>query len=532
MRESFAALLRTGAGKLALSLLIASPTATAYTFRPVPSPNLELTELGRIAFTGDFDSISLYEYEGQSQQYPGRNGALLSRYPNGVFATINVTDADIKAMCSLQINGAERVVFAGNFTSVGPMQTPGGIALLDPTNGNVDALTGLDGTANTLYCDRDNEQIYVGGVFTGKNSSNAIIWKDGWQDLSFNGFNGPINSIVRAPNGNLIFAGEFNGLGSVNATVSAENNTQTIPVGNARISAQTSSGLPGLTDPRNIACKSDFSTQGPDQTWLLADTSPGFWKADFGFGFEPTHLKLWNTDIQGRGTKTFRFTALPDGGILNMTYVDPATGRKAYCDARCPLPQGNTTVQDFTFVNVVGMNSFRIDISDWYGQGAGLNGIQLLQEAMYSYAINDFNEPENCGSSGARSEATSTGPWQYEKLAAFAGMSNHRSASNAWAKLKAKLITPTDGTAPPATPKKANRKKALQTDDGDQDEPTPKKTATPRKRAAKKQDVDGDLASPKKKSRAKSSVKVESEDEKDGTSPSENGPEEPAVDEI
>ncbi|KAH9873438.1 hypothetical protein IAQ61_004061 [Plenodomus lingam] len=91
----------------------------------------------------------------------------------------------------------------------------------------------------------------------------------------------------------------------------------------------------------------------------------------------------------------------------------------------------------------------------------------------------------------------------YEKLAAFAGMSNHRSASNAWAKLKAKLITPTDGTAPPATPKKANRKKALQTDDGDQDEPTPKKTATPRKRAAKKQDVDGDLASPKKKSRAK-----------------------------
>lgn len=412
MRESFAALLRTGAGKLALSLLIASPTATAYTFRPVPSPNLELTELGRIAFTGDFDSISLYEYEGQSQQYPGRNGALLSRYPNGVFATINVTDADIKAMCSLQINGAERVVFAGNFTSVGPMQTPGGIALLDPTNGNVDALTGLDGTANTLYCDRDNEQIYVGGVFTGKNSSNAIIWKEGWQDLSFNGFNGPINSIVRAPNGNLIFAGEFNGLGSVNATVSAENNTQTIPVGNARISAQTSSGLPGLTDPRNIACKSDFSTQGPDQTWLLADTSPGFWKADFGFGFEPTHLKLWNTDIQGRGTKTFRFTALPDGGILNMTYVDPATGRKAYCDARCPLPQGNTTVQDFTFVNVVGMNSFRIDISDWYGQGAGLNGIQLLQEAMYSYAINDFNEPENCGSSGARSEATSTGPWQ------------------------------------------------------------------------------------------------------------------------
>jgi len=411
MRGSFAALLRTGPGKLALALLFATQ-ATAYTFRSVPSPNLELQELGRIAFTGDFDSISLYQYEGQSQQYPGRNGALLSRYPNGVFATINVTDADIKAMCSLKINGAERVVFAGNFTSVGEMQTPGGIALLDPISGAVQPLSGLDGFANTLYCDRDDEQIYVGGSFKGKNSSNAVVWKNGWQDLSFNGFNGIINSIVRAPNGNILFAGAFNGLGSGNASVSAENSTQTIPIGSATIAAQTSSGLQGLTDPKNIACKSDFSTQGPGQTWLLSDTAPGFWKADFGFGFEPSKLRLWNTDFEGRGTKTFRFTALPDGGILNMTYIDPSNGRKSFCDARCPLPQGNTTAQDFTFVNVVGMNSFRLDISDWYGQGAGLNGIQLLQDAMYSYAVNSFNEPENCGSSTSRSQATSTGSWQ------------------------------------------------------------------------------------------------------------------------
>ncbi|KAI8940028.1 hypothetical protein NX059_003750 [Plenodomus lindquistii] len=411
MRESFAALLRTGAGKLALSLLIASQTS-AYTFRPVPSPNLELGELGRIAFTGDFDSISLYQYEGQSQQYPGRNGALLSRYPNGVFATINVTDADIQAMCSLRINGAERVVFAGNFTSVGEMQTPGGIALLDPTNGTVQALAGLEGTASTVYCDTEGEQIYVGGQFNGLNSSNAILWKDDWQDLSFNGFNGPISSIVRAPNGNIVFAGEFNGLGNVNTTVSAENSTQVIPISTANLSAQTSSGLQGLSDPKAITCKSDFSASGPGQTWLLANTAPGFWKADFGFGFEPTRLRLWNTDFEGRGTKTFRFTALPDGGILNMTYVDPSTGRKSFCDARCPLPQGNTSAQDFTFVNVVGMNAFRLDISDWYGQGAGLNGIQLLQDAMFSYAINDFNEPQECGASPSRSEATSTGPWR------------------------------------------------------------------------------------------------------------------------
>lgn len=413
MRESFASLLATGAGKYALSLLLASApyTASAFTFKQVPSPNLNIDGLGRVAFAGDFDAISLYEYVGQTQETPSTNGSLLSRYPNGVFASINVTDADIRAMCSLSINGTERVVFAGNFTGIGGMPTPGGIALLNATDGRVQALSGLTGSVNALYCDRSTSELYVGGSFQGLNSSNAILWKDGWQNLAFEGFNGAVHSIAKTSNGNIVFAGEFNGLGG-NATVVSENATQIINVASANITAQTSSGQPGLSDPKSITCKSDFTAQGSGQTWLLSDNAPGFWKADFGFGFEPTRVKLYNTDLDGRGTKTFRFTALPDGGILNMTYTDPSNGQRRFCDARCPLPQGNKTAQEFTFVNVVGMNAFRIDISEWYGSGAGLNGIQLLQDAIYSYAINEFNEPQNCGPSTARSQATTTGNWQ------------------------------------------------------------------------------------------------------------------------
>ncbi|KAF2626923.1 hypothetical protein BU25DRAFT_75286 [Macroventuria anomochaeta] len=409
MRESFASLLASRAGKLALSLLIASSTH-ALSFTPVPSPNLNLDQLGRVAFAGDFDSISIYRYEGQTQANTGRTGALLSRYPNGVFAPINETDADIKAMCTFQSNGQDRIMFAGNFTSVGDLATPGGVALLDPNSGNVTAMDGLDGAVNTLYC--DGNQVYLGGVFTGLNSTNAIIWKDGWQALSFEGFNGPVHSIQKAPNNSIIFGGEFNGLGG-NATVATENNTQIIPIANANISAQTSSGLPGFTEPTDITCKGDFTAQGSGSTWLLADRTAGFWKAEFGFGFRPTKLRLFNTDYEGRGTKTFRYTALPDGGIMNLTYTDPSTGRPAFCDARCPLPEGNTTAQDFGFVNNIGMNAFRIDISDWYGNGAGLNGVQLFQDEMYSYAIDDFNEPGNCSTATTlRSKSTSTGSWQ------------------------------------------------------------------------------------------------------------------------
>jgi hypothetical protein len=384
MRESFASLLATGAGRLALSLLLASARASAYTFKQVPSPNVNLDNLGRVAFAGDFDAISLYEYEGQTQETPSRNGTLLSRYPNGVFASINTTDADIKAMCNLSINGTERIVFAGNFTGVGTMATPGGIALLNATDGRVQAVQGLTGTVHTLYCDKAGGQVYVGGLFHGSNSTNAIIWKNGWQDLAFEGFNGAVHSITKAPNGNIIFGGEFNGLGG-NVSLAAQNATQVIPVASGNITAQTSSGQPGFSDPKNIACKSEFTTQGSGNTWLLSDGATGSWSADFAYGFEPTRLKLYNTDFQGRGTKTWRFTAVPDGGIMNMSYTDPSTGRQAFCDATCPLPQGNTTAQDFSFVNVVGMSSFRLDISDWWGSGAGLNGIQLFQDGTSCY---------------------------------------------------------------------------------------------------------------------------------------------------
>jgi hypothetical protein len=116
---------------------------------------------------------------------------------------------------------------------------------------------------------------------------------------------------------------------------------------------------------------------------LLADNTPGVWSASFQFGFVPTKLRLYNTNQGGRGTKTWRFTALPISGIMNFSYVDP-DGQPAFCDARCPLPQNNQTYQDFHFVNNVGMNAFRVDISEWYGSGGGLAGLELFQDGAVS----------------------------------------------------------------------------------------------------------------------------------------------------
>lgn len=89
-------------------------------------------------------------------------------------------------------------------------------------------------------------------------------------------------------------------------------------------------------------------------------------------------------------------------------------------------------------------------------------------------------------------------------------MSNPRSAGNAWANLKKKLMAPTDGSVPPTPKKAAARKKAIKDDTGEDGEVTPKKTS--RKRANKEPE-DGD-ASPKKKGRAaKPKPKPEPEEE-------------------
>lgn len=79
---------------------------------------------------------------------------------------------------------------------------------------------------------------------------------------------------------------------------------------------------------------------------------------------------------------------------MNLTYTDPKTGQTHACDATCPLSNDTSLgFQDFKFVNVIGMNGFKLFISDWYGQGGGLSGLELFEDDIAAYAVSSFNEP-------------------------------------------------------------------------------------------------------------------------------------------
>ena len=373
--------------RLTTAILAASlcglPEVAAITLKSVPAANLDLSQLGRVALAGDFDSISLYEWEGQNQNGFSTNGSssLLARLPSGAFASVQNADGLIKSMCPfIPRNGpSPGVVVGGNFTSLGGVEAQG-IALFNPNTSAITPLPGLSGKVTSVYCDSSSGTVYVGGAFAGGNSTNAIAWTSGWTNLPFAGFNGEIRTITKAPNGHIIFGGSFDGLG--NTTTPKNRDEQSIPLASAQISASASSTTAGFGDPKNIICKTG-TQDGPGNTWLLPDQSLGFWQADFRFGFNPTKLRLYNTAQNNRGTKTWRLTALPLGGIMNLTYTD-SQGRQAFCDAKCPLPQNNSTFQDFRFVNRVGMNGFRLDITEFYGNGAGLSGIELFQDGKHS----------------------------------------------------------------------------------------------------------------------------------------------------
>ena len=400
-------------------------------YTPVPSPDLDLSQLGRVALTGDFDSISLYTYQQQSENAFTTNGtqALITQLPNGDFATTAAADGYIKALCPFVMSSGKLagVIVGGNFTELGGVPAQG-VAMYDETTGDITPLPGLNGTVNAILCDQDTNTVYVGGQFTGANSTNAVAWvgMSGWANLPFEGFNGPVNSIIKESNGNVIFGGSFTGLGNSTTVMPEQLDQQVINIASANISSSSNSSTPGFSNPSNIICKTN-GDDGSGNTWLLEDNSPGWWRADMNFGYEPSLLRIWNTHQDGRGTQTFRFTAIPIDGIMNFTYTDPDTGVEGHCDALCPLSsQTSVPYQDFRFINTVGMSAFRIDISAWYGQGGGLDGIELFQNGkfdshvhfnsslipldIFAYAVDTSNEP-SCANIQYGSNSTATGPW-------------------------------------------------------------------------------------------------------------------------
>lgn len=386
-------------------LSVLSCLGHAQAFTPVPSPSVDLSHLGSVAVGGNFDAIEIYSYQGQKEGNQG-NGtqSVLQELPNGMYNALAQTDANIEDLCAFSLRNGTflGVIVVGNFTSIAGIGAQS-VAFIDGRTGKIAPNPGIQGKVKAVLCDSDTETAYLGGAFDAADSSNAIAWlaSGSWANLPFAGFDAPVTSITKAPNGHIVFGGSFTGL--KNMTTS----TRSGPGAIIDLDSAVVTSVANVTSGSGIACPSNDSSVTP---WELQDNTAGSWTATMRYGFEPSVLRLYN-NLNGKGVKTWRFTALPNTGIMNFTYTDPGTGKAAFCDATCPLAQNTSLLyQDFHFVNRIGMDSFRIDVSAWYGQGGALRGIELFQNDTFVYAI-DSNEQSCLASTNSLSTATTTGPW-------------------------------------------------------------------------------------------------------------------------
>jgi hypothetical protein len=417
-------------GAIALTASLASAIQKP---ESVAQPVFDLEGLGRVGLVGDFNGISLYEYNTQTQSMSNGSQALLTQLPNGIFTSQGISDSAINAMCVYETKDGQQkgIVVGGNFTSLGGVEAKG-IAIYDSGSNQVTAMKDFNGKVNALLCDKDTNRVYVGGQFSVNSSENAIAWEDGeWKVLPFEGFTGPVSTIARSNNNTILWGGNFDGL--QNFSSPNVKDAQTLNIASSTISTEQTTGMAGFNDPTAITCTNDTSKQ-----WLLGDGQRGSWTATFRFNMFPTKLRLINANFGGRSTESFRLTAFPLGGIMNLTYTDPATGQKKACTESCPLAAIDTA-QDFSFVNVVGMKQIRLDILSFRGPGAGLSSVQLFQDEIFTYAISDLNEPD-CAAGITRSASNSTGPWK-ERAAIPSGDSDYLEADIDSAELTNTLVT-------------------------------------------------------------------------------------------
>lgn len=363
-------------------LLSPSTTLGALQADTVNTPAI-LDDLGRMGVVGQYEGISQYTYSGQQNSISDPYyDSIIAQVSDTTFLNQGTSNGLVTSFCQID----NMIYMSGNFTTIGSIDTPGGLARLNASSGDIESLeNSLNGTVYTLYCDSTNNTVYAGGNFTYRNQTGTAIYHpddSSWSVPSFGGF--PSGSEIKSIlpfNDNIIFAGSFNGLANDSYVGTSTGDNSTL-LNSQRISFNLSTifadGTADGNDPRSIVCPSDNSD------WVMEDNRVGSWNALWPFYFNPTLLRLSNLKESGNGVSIFRIRSFPSNGIMNLTYINSTTNEQQYCDAWCTLPlSSEESSVDFDFVNVIGINGLQIEILDTYGSHGGLDGIEIFQNGEY-----------------------------------------------------------------------------------------------------------------------------------------------------
>lgn len=369
-------------------------------------PSLNFNQLGDVYLAGQFDGISPITYEGQQNMLlkPEDNlDDLVVQYSPDVFTTQTFADGIISSSCLLGDNVT--AVLSGNFTHIFNTSVNNGLAAVNLVNESVvpigDIISGSE--VNSLYC--NGSHAYIGGSFSFKQASAVAIWYQSNNSLELPAFGGfvkdsTVSSIVPYGN-NVVFGGNFSGLVSLESSNSTRNSSHLLKPGMQPVSFSlaNATGFGSQSSDNGTNASSLLCPLSEGDGWSAAlDSTTGYVNVTLAYMSQPTLIRLFNL-ADGSGTRTFRIVSEPAGSFMNLTYTDEQGNSKS-CASECTLPEYNSSIRytDFAFVNIVPTTSFSIHLLDFYGDHAGLKGLQLFEEGQFAFAYNALNNPRQCNS--------------------------------------------------------------------------------------------------------------------------------------
>ncbi|GAK63141.1 cellular morphogenesis protein [Moesziomyces antarcticus] len=444
--------------KSALLLTAAVPLASA-SIANFPSIDFDL--LGAVSIAGSFAGIELWNQTGSSASpnatYDPAASSLLSRATNGSVSFISATEegGTIRAICQMQ-SPPNTVFVAGNFFSIGGISVSNIAAFNPSTKAFTNMAGGLDGTVNAVFCDNDHQQLIAGGSFSGpvagktdRYLGNLAQWDvaaSAWNPVDFGGLDGTVNTITPGGNNSLVrFGGSFDTrFASTGANAAAASGTNTsaspltaaltpISLGQVEFVGGPSSNNAGFDNPAQILCP-----QGPDgsgNSYLFEDGVDGRLTARAFRALNVRAIRLGNTFVDGRGTRTFGLVSIPDNTELELIYLDPTTNQNVTCTTNCTLAHdASIPYQDFLIADTPANNApggvkqltgVQFTATEHYGAGAGLHVLELLSEGGWAYAYNALNRgacnSNQSGVNGTDSSATNQGGWYTSTITTLAG---------------------------------------------------------------------------------------------------------------
>ena len=287
-------------------------------------PQVDFERMGNVGLAGAFAGLDLFQ--NSSVSFDATTSTLLSRSADGFLTRVASTNSggSILAGCTL----GDTFYLAGSFSSINGVPVTN-VASYTSSSASFASLgsNSPNGQINALFCDSNEQKVWVGGSFSSPGGSIAIYDPNtkSWAAPPFGNISGlqaKVTSITtNSSDASLFFAGSFlTSFGNGNATLSGTNNPNVpfsagaspfssslvpIPLENAQLDGSPSSTTAGFSNISNIICPT-----GPDgngNSWFALDSStPLITLQTFSF-ISASGIRLGNTFQANHGTTAFTY---------------------------------------------------------------------------------------------------------------------------------------------------------------------------------------------------------------------------------